>query len=164
VKTDELLGIVTILPSVVGLVMAIHPPSNRLLKRILVAFFLLFGAGGIFLIHRQSNETEMARKDAEAARIETQTAIQKVEAATQQQLEQAQMQERRLKDENNDLRAISNAMDKRLQLIGKSAASPELEKKLEQIHRNFQRGMSEHQETTDSIKVSTNPPTNPTQK
>jgi hypothetical protein len=62
----------------------------------------------------------------------------------------------RIKDELSDVRAIAEAMHKKLQIICKSASSPELEKECEQIGVDFRRSIVEPGKATDSVGAQVN--------
>lgn len=170
-KTEVLLGAVTILPNLVGFIMTIYPPNRRRVKELLASLFVVLAVAGMILVLNQSKETESARIDAEKASKraeeewrETEAAIQRTEAATQQQLQEVREYAKREKNENSYLLTTMEAMDKTLQLLGKSVTTPELQKQVEQAHKHYVVTMSEHLETTDSIKAQKNPASTQPQK
>jgi type III secretory pathway component EscV len=133
-KTEMWLGITAIISSIIGFLIAIFPPNKRWQKAILAVSFVLFGIAGITLVVKQSKETATARNEAK------------------QQIERSQKEAQQAEDQLRDLREANEANYMALQLIGKSCASPEQRKKIERIHRHFQRGISEPSaETKDTL-------------
>ena len=108
--------------------------------------FAILGTVGFaltILVTFQTDWTEAeASKGAADARV--------ILHSTQDALDQSLLWERQMEEHNSDLRAFAEAEDSRLQVIGKGLP-PRLSEEVASIHRNFERGMSEHLETTDAI-------------
>jgi len=168
-KTDVLLGVVSTFSSLVGFIVAIYLPSKRAMKALFACFFVLSAIVGVFLVVRQSHETEVAQGEAEKARKraegqldEARATVRRIEATAQQEEEQTrqnaerefvqlrqQLQEarenaQREKNQNSVLLANMEAMDKEVQILLKSVTSPEIRKEIEQVHKHYVISLSEY--------------------
>ena len=62
---DVYLQLVAISMAILGAVVSLYPPTERRYKKVYFILFVVLGIASIFLVYRQSNETEIARKTAQ---------------------------------------------------------------------------------------------------
>jgi hypothetical protein len=132
ILTTTALGVDLLVMTVLGGVLAVIGVPRRENKSPLIWAFAILGTVAFALIILGAFQMDRTEAEASKGAADARVILQRME------------------DQNSDLRAVAEAEDSRLRVIGRGLP-PRLSEEVASIHRNFERGMSEHLETTDAI-------------